>query len=292
MMRKGKVPNGHSFVMLLAACCMLVLALYSGCSKNGNTVPATADTASKTTAIDTAKPAASMQAAQSSATITGLALAGQKIFYSTTYGNIKVACASCHSDGQPATKDSRLRAGHTLVGIASRTSTWNGTFKGSALSKNAYGATMCALMYQHKGDELATAIPKADIDALNAYFDAIKNNSGAITNNLKIAWVTKPALNEEDKIDEKAAKAAAKKILVLPGDPVAGKSGFIRSCQYCHELKGNKIGPELSMEMNDPLVAAQSVRCGSGAMPFYTNDLLSDQQIADIIAYIQQQLGK
>jgi mono/diheme cytochrome c family protein len=291
-MRKDKIPANRSVVMLTVAACVTALAAYSGCSKNEQRAPANVDSSSKNAAIDTAKLTPLQQPAQPSTAITGLALAGQKIFYSTNYGKIKDACASCHTDGQPTTNDTRLRAGHTLVGVTTRTSTWNGAFKSYALVKNAYGATMCAVMYEHKGDDLAMVIPKADIDALNAYFDAIKKNPGAMTSNLNIQWVTEPALHEEDKIDEKAATTAAKKIMMMPGDPAAGKAVFINTCQYCHEMNEKKVGPAMAKEMDDPRAAAKSVRCGSGAMPFYTSDILSDQQIADAIAYIQQQLGK
>jgi len=67
---------------------------------------------------------------------------------------------------------------------------------------------------------------------------------------------------------------------------------FTNTCQYCHEMNEKKVGPAMAKEMDDPRAAAKSVRCGSGAMPFYTNDILSDQQIADVLAYIEQQLGK
>jgi mono/diheme cytochrome c family protein len=286
-MRKRN-SGGRNGSVLLFATCLSALAAYYGCSKNEQGAP-NIDSGAKNAVVDSAKQA---PAQSSTSSMSNLALSGQKIFYSTTYGKIKDACASCHVDGEPTTKDTRLRPGHTLVGITRRNSTWNGAFKGEALEKNAYGATMCAVMYEHKGDDLATVIPKSDIEALNAYFDAIKNNPGPITSDLKIAWVTKPAAHEEDKIDEEAATAAAKKIMMLPGDPVAGKDIFTRSCQYCHEMNEKKVGPPMAKEMDDPRAAAKSVRCGSGAMPFYTSDILSDQQIADAIAYVQQQLGK
>jgi mono/diheme cytochrome c family protein len=246
-----------------------------------------------TTVVKADTPAkATSPSANLTATIAGLAADGQKIFYSTRYGKIKDACSSCHTDGQPMTKDTRLRAAHTLVGVTSRTSAWNGQWKGGALAKNAYGATMCAVMYLHKGDDMATVMPKADIDALNAYYDAIKNNAGAMTSNLKIEWVTKPALHEDDAIDDKAANAAAKAIMKLPGDPVVGKDIFTRDCAYCHAAHEKKVGPALDKAMKDPTMGARSIRCGSGAMPFYGKDVLSDQQVADVIASIQQQLGK
>jgi mono/diheme cytochrome c family protein len=286
-MRKRNAESRNGRVTLFAVWLGAMVAYY-GCSKNGQSVP-NIDSGAKIAVVDSAKQ---VPAQPPTSSMSNLALAGQKIFYSTTYGKIKDACASCHVDGEAATKDARLRPGHTLVGISSRNSTWNGAFKGEALKKNAYGATMCAVMYEHKGDDLATVIPPSDIEALNAYFDAIKDNPEPIASDLKISWVTKPAIHEEDKIDEQAATAAAKKIMMLPGDPIAGKDVFTRSCLYCHEMNEKKVGPPMAKEMDDPRAAAKSVRCGSGAMPFYISDILSDQQIADAIAYVQQQLGK
>ncbi len=277
----------RTYALLFGVCFLFALA---GCERRETAV--TKDTTQS--AIDTTKQAVVPQPAkaQGPAVISGAALDGQKIFYSTTYGKIKVSCASCHTDGQPATVDTRWRVGHTLVGVTSRTSTWNGAFKGDALQKNAYGATMCAVMYEHKGDDMATVMPQSDIDGLNAYFDAIKNNPNGIKTNLKIQWATKPAIHEEDKIDEKAAAAAAKAILKLPGDPVAGKDIFGHTCAYCHSMNEKKVGPSLDKAVKDAQMAAKVIRCGSGAMPFYAKDILTDQQIADVVAYLQQQLGK
>ncbi len=261
----------------------------AGCSKKEDAATPGKDSAAKPASMDSAKLSAAPATASA---ISGAAAEGQKIFYSTSYGRIKSACASCHTDGQPTTKDTRLRVGHTLVGVRNRTSAWNGEFKADALEKNAYGATMCAVMYLHKGDDIATVMPKNDIDALNAYYDAIKGNSGALRTDLKIDWVTKPKVHEKDKFDEKAANAAAKVILRLPGDPTAGKEVFSTTCAYCHAFHEKKVGPALDKAFEEPLMGARAIRAGSDAMPFYTKDLLSDQQIADIIAYIQQELGK
>ena len=291
--------NRESALILRVTILILSIASchFTGCGKREEAAPPITDTTSNAEKVDTlthvsTPQASSPQASGQPAVISGPALAGQKIFYSTKYGAIKDACASCHSDGQPATKDTRLRAAHTLVGVTSRASTWNGAFTGDALQKNAFGATMCAVMYLHKGDDFATVMPKADIGALNAYFDAIKNNPNGISTNIKIQWVTKPAVHEEDKFDDKAANAVAKAIMKLPGDPASGKDAFTRACAYCHDFKAKQVGPALSESMKDVQIATRSVRCGSGAMPFYGKDILTDQQIADVIAYIQEQLGK
>jgi mono/diheme cytochrome c family protein len=282
----------HFRVAISLVALSFLMLEFAACSKREEAAPPITDTTAAVAKADTSTPVSAPEASEQPAAISGIALAGQKIFYSTKYGAIKDACASCHSDGQPPTKDTRLRAGHTLAGVTRRTSTWNGAFTGDALQKNAFGATMCAVMYLHKGDAIATVMPKADIEALNAYFEAIKSSPGGISTNLKIQWVTKPAAHEEDKFDTKAANAAAKAIMNLPGDPAAGKNTFTRSCAFCHDLKEKQVGPSLSESMKDARLATRSVRCGSGAMPFYGKDIFSDQQIADVIAYIQDQLGK
>ena len=78
----------------------------------------------------------------------------------------------------------------------------------------------------------------------------------------------------------------------LPADPAAGKIVFDRTCAYCHSMTEKKVGPPLKKAMDTPQMGAKAVRCGTAAMPFYGKDILSDQQIADVIAFVQQQLGK
>jgi len=81
-------------------------------------------------------------------------------------------------------------------------------------------------------------------------------------------------------------------ILKLPGDPNTGKDIFGHTCQYCHSLNEKKVGPALSKAFDNAQMGARAIRCGSGAMPFFAKDILTDQQIADVVAYLQQQLGK
>lgn len=265
--------------------------LLTACSKKEETATVNSDSVQAAKVDSSHAGVDNKPAGAAPMTLSGPAAYGQKLYYSTSYGKIKVSCSSCHSDGTATTKDDRLRPGHTLAGVVSRTATWNGQFKTADLQKNAYGATMCAVMYMHKGDNMATVMPQADIDGINAYLDAIKSNPGAMTSNIKIQWVTKPAVHEEDKIDQKAADAAAKAIMKLPGDPVAGKTIFDRSCAYCHAMTEKKSGPAMNKAMEDPMQGARAIRCGSDAMPFYAKDILTDEQIANVIAYIQEQIG-
>ena len=130
-----------------------------------------------------------------------------------------------------------------------------------------------------------------DVDALNEYLTAINSSPGAMTSNLKIQWVGKPTFSDAAP-DAKVAAPAVKAIMKLPGDPTAGEKVFSQSCGTCHTIKDRKIGPPMVKAAQDMNNVAQTVRFGSSAMAFYAKDVLSDQQIADAIAYIQSAMGK
>jgi mono/diheme cytochrome c family protein len=209
---------------------------------------------------------------------------GKKLYANATVGKIKVSCLSCHA----TKKDSRLRQGHTLAGVTKRSSTWAGRYKGDALAKNAYGGMLCADLFMLKPGGLKPA----EVEVLNAYLATLETASGAITKTLTIQWPAKPPLEKDKFIDAKVAKPFVKDILKLPGDPASGEKLFGRSCASCHDLNADKIGPALKDAAGDADYTVASIRFGSGAMAFYAMDILSDQQIADIVGYIQSKLGQ
>lgn len=218
---------------------------------------------------------------------------GQAIFYNASFGKIKASCAMCHSDGTDKTKDGHIRAGHTLAGVSSRTTTWNGMYKGDDLQKNAYGARLCASAFQHRGDgDMTKALTQDEVESLNEYLTALNATPGAITKNLTIQWVAKPTFKDDLQPDEKLVKPAVKAIMKLPGDPGKGQAVFQSTCSNCHDLKAKKVGPSMVDAAADMNYVAQSVRTGSSAMPFFSKDILNDQQIADVIAYIQSSLNQ
>ena len=209
---------------------------------------------------------------------------GQKLYANASLGKIKVSCLSCHA----TKKDNRLRPGHTLAGVTKRTATWAGRYKGDALAKNAYGGMLCADLFMLK----AGGLKPAEVEALNAYLASLETAPGAITKNLTIQWAAKPPLEKDKFIDEKVAKPFVKAILKLPGDPGTGEKLFGRTCANCHDLTTDKIGPALKDVAGDADYAVTAIRFGTGAMAFYAKDILSDQQIADIVAYIQSKTGQ
>jgi len=244
----------------------------------------TAKTATQpTTPSDGAKPI----------TMNDKAKQGQLIYYNMNLGKVHVACATCHSDGTPKTQGNQIRQGHTLAGVTSRTTTWNGMYKADQLKKYAYGGSLCAAVFQKRASikTVDQALTADEVDALNEYLAAISTGSGAMTTDLKIQWVGKPTFSDEAP-DQKIAGPASKAIMKLPGDPKAGETIFGQTCGTCHSIKDKKIGPPMVKAAKDVNIVAQTVRFGSGDMAFYAKDVLTDQQIADAIAYIQSQLGK
>jgi mono/diheme cytochrome c family protein len=248
--------------------------------------------AAKQDSTKTAAPTAST-APTPGLTLNDKAKKGQLIFFNTSLGKVRVACATCHADGTAKTQDDIIRQGHTLAGVSSRTATWNGMYKGDQLKKYAYGASLCAAIFQNRTDwNIDNALSADEADALNEYFAAINTMPGAMTSNLKIQWASKVMTKEEDTPDENLAKTVVKAIMKLPGDPKAGEPVFTKACGTCHSIGDRKIGPPMVKAAKDMNYVAQTVRFGSMHMAFYAKDVLSDQQVADAIAYIQSQLGK
>ena len=75
------------------------------------------------------------------------------------------------------------------------------------------------------------------------------------------------------------------------GDPAEGKRLFLRDgCYQCHGTTGaggGIAGPKLAPGPVPLEVIRAKLRTASGRMPVYTPAVLTDAQIADIVAYLQ-----
>jgi mono/diheme cytochrome c family protein len=276
--------------LLIAACAFLLLALQTltGCAKKEEAAPGKdQNIESKVdSALGTPAPAAEAAPAAPEAAPAGDASsAGAKLFTSTSLGKIKSSCASCHSTGG---SDLRIKPGHTLAGVTKRTSTWNGMYKGADLEKNAYGGNLCATLFQNKKGGLSAA----EVTSINEYLKSLETAPGAMTKNLTIAWAAKPTLKADEMIDDKLAKTVLKAIMKTPGDVSAGETVFAKACASCHSFKEKVVGPKFTADIaGDPEIIASGIRFGSNAMPFFAKDKLTDQQVADVVAYIQATAG-
>jgi cytochrome c553 len=80
----------------------------------------------------------------------------------------------------------------------------------------------------------------------------------------------------------------------LEGDPAAGKTIFVTNCGGCHTLSdagtSGTIGPNLDDAQPDEALVVDRVTNGQGAMPPFAGTL-SEQQIADVAAYVSTAAG-
>ena len=81
------------------------------------------------------------------------------------------------------------------------------------------------------------------------------------------------------------------------GDPVAGKEVFLgaAACGGCHTLadagSAGNVGPNLDDSKPSVELVTDRVTNGQGVMPPF-KDTLTDQQIADVAAYVSSVAGK
>lgn len=77
----------------------------------------------------------------------------------------------------------------------------------------------------------------------------------------------------------------------LPGDAARGQAPYAQYCSECHGATGNGNpplhGPLLTTYYPDDNQISGLVRGGIGRMPARSSDVLSDQQLADVIALVR-----
>ena len=232
-------------------------------------------------------------AAVANAEMSEKAQLGRELFYDPSFGGTLepqkvsgLACAHCHADfDEDANPDGKIRAGHSIIGVPHRGEAKGGMIKADIFWRAAGGGGFC---YQHflqripedKVDPIA--IPAEQADALMAYFEHVTGDNKGPKFEIKM-------------LDREAAAEAAEKILAMKGDPKAGWKLFSRACNDCHPTaKKAGIGTQLvrrrppsNMKKWKVNIAAK-VRGGGFIMPFYGEDRLSDQDISDIVAFLEK----
>ena len=224
---------------------------------------------------------------------------GRELFHDPTFkgtikpGKIKgyatgLSCANCHADfDDTANPDGVIRAGHSMVGVPHRGQAKGGMISDENFARAAGGGGFC---YQHFLQKIPAAevdpiaIPEEHAEALMAYFKAISGDN-------------KGPQFEMAMLDDAAKKAAGEKLAAMPGDAENGWQLFGRACVVCHPTPYKAgIGPQLIRSRAPRNIDATLVRWGTKIrgggtlMPFYAPDILSDQDIADMLAFLRQEL--
>jgi cytochrome c6 len=83
-------------------------------------------------------------------------------------------------------------------------------------------------------------------------------------------------------------------VQVPAGDAAAGKAVFTANCGSCHTLSDagttGTVGPNLDQTKPSAELAYDRVTNGKGGMPSWKGTL-TDQQIADVVAYVSTAAG-
>ena len=219
---------------------------------------------------------------------------GRELFHDPTFkGTIEpskatgLACANCHADfDETANPDGLIRAGHSVVGVPHRGEAKGGMIESADFVRAAGGGGYCYERFLQRVPHAKvnpTAIPEEHAEALMAYFQAISGDDKGPEFELAM-------------LDTDAKKQAGEKIAALNGDARKGWQLFGRACVVCHPtVKKAGIGLQLvrsraPRNMDTTMVRwAGAIRGGGSLMPFYAPDILSDQDIADIIAFLRDQ---
>lgn len=216
---------------------------------------------------------------------------GRELFSDPSFGGTLdpakasgLSCSDCHADFDEATNpDGRIRAGHSIIGVPHRGTAKGGMITADIFARSAGGGGFC---YQHFLQKVPsnkvdpTAIPEDQAAALMAYFEYVSGDN-------------KGPQFQITMLDKDAASAAADKIITMEGDAQKGWKLYGQACNVCHPTaKKSGIGSQLvkrrpprDLEKRKHQIAAY-VRKGGFIMPFFSEDRLSDQDIADIVAFI------
>ncbi len=222
---------------------------------------------------------------------------GRELFSDPSFGGTLdptkvsgLSCSDCHADFDEATTpDGRIRAGHSIIGVPHRGEAKGGMITADIFARAAGGGGFC---YQHFLQKVPSdkvdpiAIPEEQAEALMAYFEHVSgDNKGP---DFQITM-----------LDKDAASAAADKIMEMKGDAQRGWKLYGQACNVCHPTAQRpgigsqlvKKRPPRDVEKRKHRIAAY-VRKGGFTMPFFTEDRLSDQEIADIVAFIAELIDK
>lgn len=187
------------------------------------------------------------------------------------------SCATCHQVGaDPGSAEARIDPGYDLANVIHRGSWWGG-YETRLLD------AMNVCVKEFMGGRRLTA---EDLDA-QALFEYLEEHSSAADARPLAMTVVKDATG----------------LSRLEGDAVRGADVYARACHRCHGAPHTGEGrsteratvvPEdtaAAFPSNTRAAVVEKIRHGKffgigGIMPLYSAETLSDQEIADMLAYL------
>lgn len=207
-------------------------------------------------------------------TTEGASSPGKDFFYAKSKEN-NMACGDCHSDGTNTNKP-LTKYFSNIQGANKRTSTYHGKFTGEEVVKNAGGATICWESYLR----MKTPMTEEQIKILNEYYNSVATADSPTE--IKYETIALPTRDKAKLKDEQA------KIMNIKGDMGIGLKVFESACAHCHgENSGIKKVPSILEDFDGTEKSIiYNVRLGDGGMPFFHSPQLTDEDIANVSAYI------
>lgn len=199
---------------------------------------------------------------------------GRRLFFDASLGKNGVACSDCHSnvEDEASQGDGRIRAGHTLYGVAGRPY-WRGDGRRTSFPTLRKAIDACVTIFQG-----GSPLPAEDSLRLAAYLESISPRKGQPPITLE------PALEAGLDYDRDKYRG---------GDPGKGRELFFAACHSCHPAGRAGLGPaiigktvpEIALKVREGNGLLRGNRPAGAFAPFFGKDRLSDAQVADIAAY-------
>ena len=222
--------------------------------------------------------------------ISSQAQLGRELFHDPSFGGTidsnkasGMSCATCHADFDEGKEpDGQIRTGHSIIGVRDRGKSQWAKVTSAIFERAAGGAGFCYQRFLQRIPERKidpSAIPEDQAEALMAYFDYV--SIGKKSPKVKLQGLSKDA-----------SKIAADQILKINGNAKNGWKIYAKACASCHaKPKRGGIGPQM-VKSRPPAnlqkrlhKIASYVRAGGFTMPAMGVEKLSDQAMADILAF-------
>ena len=200
---------------------------------------------------------------------------GRRLFHDGGLGSTGVACADCHATvrDEASEGDGKLRSGHTAFGMAARPY-WRGDTRRTAYPQLGPAIDACVQLFQ-----IAAPLEATDSRALVAYLTSLSPAKGELPIQIQ------PALEANLIYDRPKYRG---------GNADRGKKLFYRACHSCHPQGKSGLGPSITgasipavvLKIREGNGLLRGARRPSAWMPFFGRDRLSDDEVADIAAYV------
>lgn len=243
----------------------LFVSVITACGGGTSSSPSSSSSSSSSTSSSSSSSSGDSSAAQIER--------GKSVYENPIASGNAFACASCHAIKEPA-NDGFARAGHQIGDALRRAS-----FKNGQLSSFLDAANSCLDEWMVSNELWTEQSP--DYQDLRAFLESEDSGQGEA-----------PAINY--------ALAQPLDTDNLQGDAVVGEALFNQSCAICHGIGGGgtQQGPSLLGRSNASVIARKVRASGNsdsavydgligGVMPFFAADRLDDDELEDIIAFIQ-----